>query len=174
MKQDTGSNLLTRTAWVALLLGAFLVFSAVLSPNAFGQNKTPKGNAFTTPSVSQVPLYTEYKGVKLGMTDQDVHAKLGQAMKVDESDFYVFSDKETAQIAYDVNRKVTAISVDYVEGIGAPDYRTVVGPDIDVRPDGSMYKIVHYDQLGFWVSYNRTGRNSPVTTVSVTIQKIIR
>lgn len=175
MKHDTKSNLLLRTVWMMLLSGALAVFASTLSPNALGQNaKSKVAKAFTTGSVTETPLYTEYKGVRLGMTDQEVHAKLGQALKVDESDFYIFSDKETAQIAYDANRKVTAISVDYVEGVGAPDYKTVVGPDIEVRPDGSMYKIVHYDQLGFWVSYNRTGRSSTVATVSITIQKIMR
>jgi hypothetical protein len=160
-----------RTVWMALLVGAIAVFSS----NALGQNTRSKGtNAFAPPNVNQAPLYSEYKGVQLGMTEQEVHAKLGQALKVENSDFYVFSDKETAQIAYDASHKVTAISVDYVEGIGAPDYKTVVGPNIEVRPDGSLYKIVHYDQLGFWVSYNRTGRNSPVATVSITIQKILR
>lgn len=162
------------TRRIAGLVGA-LALALALSPHAFGQNaKAKTATAFSARETAQQPLYSEYKGVRLGMTEQEVHAKLGQALKVDESDFYVFSDHETAQIAYDKDHKVNAISIDWSGGVGAPDYRTVVGPDIDVRPDGSMYKIVHYNQLGFWVSYNKTGNNTTVTTVSVTIQKMLR
>lgn len=113
---------------------------------------------------------TDYKGVRIGMTADEAHAKLGKGLKVDEQEFYVFSDRETAQLVFDDSNKVTGISVDYLGGVGAPDYRTVVGPDINVKPDGSMYKMVRYDNLGFWVSYNRTA-DSSVIMVSITIQK---
>jgi len=36
--------------------------------------------------------------------------------------------------------------------------------------NGSLYRSVRYERLGFWVSYNRM--SSPVTSVTVTIQKI--
>lgn len=158
---------------LAMLVIALLMFGTVLIAN--GQSPKTKGAKTFAPSeVAQQPLYSEYKGVRIGMTEQEVHAKLGQALKIDESDFYVFSDTETAQIAYDKNRKVSAISIDYVGGVGAPDYRTVVGNDIETRADGSLYKIVHYDRLGFWVSYNRTGRSATVSTVSITIQRILQ
>src|SRR5512141_236950 len=134
----------------ASLLSAVILMLA-LSAMTLGQSVKPKSaNAFGRTGAEQ-PLYTEYKGIRLGMLDQEVHAKLGQALKIDESDFYVFSDTETAQIAYDKAHKVMAISIDYVGGVGAPDYKTVVGNDIETRPDGSMYKLVRYEQLGFWV-----------------------
>lgn len=171
--KNISSNLLSRLARMALLVATFVIVSAICS-QAFGQAKTKNTNAFSASETAQQPLYSDYKGIRIGMTEQDVHAKLGQGMRVENSDFYLISDSETAQIAYDASGKVTAISVDYTGGIGAPDYKAVVGPDIEVRADGSMYKIVHYDQLGFWVSYNRTGRNSPVSTVSITIQKVLR
>jgi hypothetical protein len=111
--------------------------------------------------------------VRLGMTPAEVHTKLGQpGMRVDEQEFFVFNDRETAQIAYDKTNKVMSISVDYLGGVGAPDYKSVVGPDINVKPDGAMYKIVRYEQLGFWVSYNRTSNNS-VVMVSITIARFL-
>ena len=121
--------------------------------------------------LAQQPLYTEYKGVRLGMTADEVHAKLGNPMLKDaELDYYVFSDSETAQIAYDPNHKAKAISVDYSGGAGAPDFKNVVGTALDTRADGSQYKVVRYESLGFWVSYNRTA--GPVMIVTITIQKI--
>lgn len=83
---------------------------------------------------------------------------------------YVFSDKETAQIAYDSNCKVVCISIDYMGGDGAPDYRNVVGADIETKSNGSMYKLVGYEQSDFG-SRNRSANDS-VVIVTITIQKI--
>jgi len=81
----------------------------------------------------------------------------------------VFSEKETAQIVYDAAHKVVTISVDYLGGIGAPDYKAVVGGELERTANGSLYRIVRYESLGFWVSYNRT--IGLMATVTVTIQK---
>jgi outer membrane protein assembly factor BamE (lipoprotein component of BamABCDE complex) len=120
----------------------------------------------------QRPLYADYKGVRIGMTTEEVRAKLGKpTLPGDDQDYYIVSQTETVQIAYDAGHKAIAISVDFIEGIGAPDYKAVVGPDVQVQPDGSMHKLVFYESLGFWVSYNRSAGG--VTTVTITIQKII-
>ena len=122
--------------------------------------------------VAQQPLYTEFRGAKLGMTADEVREKLGNpVLKDEELDYFVFADNVTAQIAYDGAHKAKAISVDYPGGVGAPDYLAVVGSELDTRPDGSMFKLVRYESLGFWVSYNRTA--GPTAIVSITIQKIL-
>lgn len=119
----------------------------------------------------QQPLYTDYKGVRLGMTPDEVRAKLGTPVLKDaELDYFVLSDNLTAQIAYDAAHKVTTISVDFAGGLNAPDYRAVVGTELETKPDGSAFKMVRYEAQGFWVSYNRTA--APVVIVTVTIQKI--
>jgi hypothetical protein len=147
---------------VIALVGLFL--------NGYGQtgkSRAAKGEA----PVAQQPLFTEYKGVKLGMEAQAVRAKLGDpVLKDDAMDYYIFPDGVSAQIAYDTTHKAKTISVDYAAGTGAPDYLAVVGTELETRPDGSVYKIVRYESLGFWVSYNRTA--GPVITVTITIQKI--
>jgi hypothetical protein len=104
------------------------------------------------------------------MTTAEVRTKLGTPqLPGDDMDFYVFSDKEAAQIVYDTSHIVKTISVDYVGGIGAPDYKAVVGPDVEAGADGSLYKQMHYDSFGIWVIYNRgTG---DAATVTITIQK---
>jgi hypothetical protein len=132
-----------------------------------GQKARVTGTALTSP---EQPLFSEYKGIRLGMTTDEVRAKLGNpAMKADDQDYYMFSEIESVQFAYDAAHKVVTISIDYT-GAGAPDYRNVVGPSIDQLPDGSLYKLVRYEAQGFWVSYSRTaGTNA---TVTITIQKI--
>jgi len=119
----------------------------------------------------QRPLYREYRGVQLGMSTEEARAKLGApALKGDDQDFYIFSDHETAQIAYNAAHKVVTISIDYLEGQGAPDFRTVVGADLEVRPDGSTYKMVLFESERFWVSYNKNA--GAVPTVTITLQQL--
>jgi len=160
----------TNKCKLAILVLSFIAGTVIV----VGQTPQKGARGFAQPAPVQQPLFSEYKGVRIGMTEQDVHAKLGQGIKTADADFYVISDAETAQIAYDQSRKVSAISIDYAGGVGAPDYRTVVGNDIQTREDGSLYKMVHYENLGFWVSYNKTGPSSAVTTVSITIQKVMK
>jgi hypothetical protein len=120
-------------------------------------------------SVGQQPLFSEYKGIRLGMTTEAVRAKLGDpTQKASDQDYYVFSDTESAQFAYDATHKLVTISIDYTAN--APDYRNIIGPSIDEMTDGSLYKLVRYEAQKFWVSYNRTAGASPIVTI--TIQKI--
>ena len=121
--------------------------------------------------VAQQPLYTDFRGAKLGMTAEEVREKLGNPVLKDaELDYFVVSDTITAQVAYDVNHKAKTISVDYANGAGAPDYHAVVGSELTTRPDGSAYSMVRYESRGFWVSYSRTA--GTVLVVTITIQKI--
>jgi hypothetical protein len=153
-----------------LVLFALLVLLWTI--NANGQAaKEPARFSNTRSEQVQQPLYKEYRGIYLGMTSQEVRTKLGDpALKGEDQDFYVFSDKETAQIAYNNSHKVVTISIDYVGGVGAPDYRTVVGGELELAPNGSMYRMVRYQQERFWVSYNRS--NGPVPTVTITLQQM--
>jgi hypothetical protein len=122
-------------------------------------------------SVVQQPLYTDFRGAKLGMTAEEVREKLGTPVLKDaEMDYYVLSDTMTAQVVFDSAHKVRMISVDYANGAGAPDYRSIVGQELTSKPDGSAYAMIRYESKGFWVSYSRTA--GPVTVVTVTIQKI--
>jgi hypothetical protein len=139
----------------------------VLGIPANAQKQTSKVNKFAGPSEETKSLYTEYRGVRIGMTMQEARAKLGEAkFKDDALDFYVISENEITQIAYNAAHKVKTISTDYTNGVGAPDYLSVVGAELLQRTDGSLYQVVRYEKEGFWVSYNK----SPGGTVTVTIQ----
>lgn len=154
---------------LALAVG-FMVL--ILSGTVYAQ-ATKKGNAYSVPAANE-PLYSDYKGVRVGMTAEEVHKKLGEpSQRVDDQEFYIVSDKETVQICYDKSLTVCTISIDYLGAAsGAPDYKAIVGDHIDIRPDGSMWELVRYEKAGFWVSYNRTAGASPTTTV--TIQKMTK
>ena len=112
--------------------------------------------------------YKEYRGIRLGMTAAETRAKLGEpAMKSDEQDFYVLSANETAQIVYNTAQKVVTISTDYTAGVGAPDYRSIVGEGLLQRPDGSLFRMVMNDAERFWVSYNKSATVVPIVTITI-------
>ena len=156
---------MTNYARGVLLALATILTVLLVGPMAYGQ----RGAATNLPPTQQ-PLFSEYKGVRLGMTAAEVRAKLGApTLKADDQDYYVISQNESAQFAYDQAQKVVTISIDYT-GPGSPDYRKVVGASIDEKADGALYKMVRYEAQRFWVSYSRTSGTSP--TVTITIQKM--
>ncbi len=120
----------------------------------------------------EAAAFQDYRGIQLGMLADEVRKKLGQPKgKGDDQDFYMFGDTETAQIVYDKTHKVITISADFLNaGPTIPTAKQVFGADVDAKGDGSVYKMVRFPKAGYWLSYNRTGGNSPLTTV--TLQKI--
>lgn len=155
----------TRAVYAALLTMTLILLTAVC---AFAQRSRPGAAPLT--SVQPQPLFSEYKGIRLGITSREVRAKLGEpTLKAEDQDYYLFSDVESAQIAYDQTQKVVTISIDY-SGREAPDPRNIVGTAIEASQDGSLYKLVRYQAQRFWVSYSRTSGASPIVTI--TIQKM--
>lgn len=120
---------------------------------------------------SNKPHFSEYKGVKIGTSAADARQKLGkpeQENNVQET--FTFSDKENVRIFYD-EEKVTAIIVTYMgKSSGAPTPESVLGEKVEVKPDGSVYKMVQYPRAGFWVAYSHIPGDEPLTMI--TIQKM--
>lgn len=149
---------------VRLLLILFAAFflTATASIPSLGQRQR----------ISDEPLFSEFKGVRLGMPADEARKKLGSPRdKADDQDFYIFNDTQAVQVYYDKAKTVTAISIDFMSGateIPAP--KDVIGGEPDTKADGSAYKMVRYPKQGYWVSYSRTAGASP--TITVTIQKI--
>lgn len=129
----------------------------------------------TTPGAGKDdgPVFHEYRGIQIGWLADDVRKKLGNpAVKSDEQDYFLFGEKERAQILYDKKTgMVTTISVDF--NSDAPDVITpqqVFGGDVETKADGSKHKLVRYPKAGFWVSYSRTAGDTPIITI--TLQKM--
>jgi hypothetical protein len=159
--------------WVkfACLLSAFILM-VVMGANAQTRRAAASSVPATNPD-EDAGVYKEYRGIQLGMTADEVRKKLGTPRdKSDEQDFYMFGENETAQIVYDrTSHKVTTISADFLNiGDTVPTAKTVFGGDVEAKPDGSIYKMVRFTKAGYWVSFNRTSGNAPLTTV--TLQKI--
>ncbi len=97
----------------AVLLGASFALATL---PAAAQEQMP------TPTPVSEPLYKEYKGVSLGMSVEEARRALGEPKsKGTRQDFFVFSEKEMAQVFYR-DGKVSALSVNYIgEDSGAPE-----------------------------------------------------
>jgi hypothetical protein len=164
---------LSRASNVLLIERASLVLVSLLMMGltmAQTARNRPAGGA----GAEGEPAFHEYRGIEIGSLADDVRKKLGSpADKGEEQDFYIFGDKETAQVLYDkTTHQVTAISVDFMNGAtGVITPQQVFGADIEAKPDGSKYKLVRYPKVGYWISYSRTAGDTPIVTV--TIQRFV-
>lgn len=147
----------------------------LLAITLFLANAAAAQTTRTTPGAGKDdgPVFQEYRGVQIGWLADDVRKKLGDpAAKGDEQDYFVFGEKERAQILYDKKtRMVTTISVDF--NSDAPAVITpqqVFGADIESKADGSKHRLVRYPKAGYWVSYSRTAGDTPIITI--TLQKM--
>jgi len=122
-----------------------------------------------TPVPEAKPLFTDFKGVTIGMSADDARAKLGKAHDTsDLQDFYTFSAEETVQIVFDDDKTVKAIAATWVgTKVKAPEPKDVFGVDVEAKPDGSINKMVKYPKLGYWISYIRTEGSDPMIMVTV-------
>jgi hypothetical protein len=165
-------------------LAAFVIILAVVllsTITGVGQTNTVSQTESRTTVVQDEkpaalqPVFTEYKGVAIGMTADEVRDKIDNKPKLEDKDgfYYVFSDNEAMQIVLDENKKVKVISIIYSgENSNTPTYEAVFGKEVPLEPgtDGRVYNLVRYPQSGFWVAYSKGAGENP--TVTVTIQKL--
>jgi hypothetical protein len=171
LRQDGVRLLLAPALFAVALLCAPPSASAQDSGQTTGDAATPAATVATTPTQDE-PLYHDYKGVKLGMSADDVRKKLGRPKDAGkEQDFFVFSDRERARVYYDDKGKASAIIVTYIgKSSSAPTPEAILGAALDAKADGSMYRLVQYPKSGYWVAYSRTAGDEPLTMV--TMQKM--
>ena len=141
------------------------IIFCLLAFNAFAQ-KTDKNK--------NLPLWQSYREISIGTTAAQVTEKLGKPKSEDDQGFfYIFSETETAQFLLDENKKVKTISVIYsAEHATPPAFADVFGQSAkaEPKPDGSIFKMVRFEDAGYWVSYNRMAGEKAM--VIVMIQKL--
>ena len=118
------------------------------------------------------PTFKNYKGVRIGMSADEVAEKLGEPAVEDKTEqVFLISDFEMVQVLYDKAGGVNAVSITYsARHPNPPTALAVLGEDVAAEADGRIYKLVRYPQLGYWVAYSRTAGEAPV--VSVTMNKM--
>ena len=158
----------------ALALLFFLGFSASGLGQEVSGLQTPSNQSSLNKAASSPPkpITTFYKEVKIGISAEEVRELLGKAKIDDKDGFFYETDTEMVQIRLDENGKVRLVSVTYENRAPkAPRYSDIFGEEpTNTKPDGSVYRLVRYPEVGYWVAYSRTGGNEPTTTV--TMQKL--
>lgn len=162
-------------ALMAVLIAALLIavpLTAAQSPDTTQIAQTTAGNKSAASAMELQPVFSEYRGIKIGMNADEVRNRIdGLKDKGEKQDFFVLSDTESAQVFYDKDGKVRAISIDYLgKGSDPPMPVEVLGEEIQAKSDGSMYGLKRYPSAGFWIAYNRTAGDDP--TVTITMQKV--
>lgn len=154
-----------QTNFLVRIIAILSVFFCVFTFNTYAQ-KTDKNK--------NLPAWQSYREISIGTTADQVTEKLGKAKSEDDQGFfYIFSDTETAQFLLDENKKVKTISVIYsAEHNTPPTFADVFGQSAkaEAKPDGSIYKMVRFEDAGYWVSYNRLAGEKAM--VIVMIQKL--
>ncbi|MBK9165019.1 MAG: hypothetical protein IPM21_14140 [Acidobacteria bacterium] len=151
-----------------------LIFSFLLSASVvcFGGVVPVSAGIIANFEARQDPVYTAYRGVKIGMSTAEARGVLGDPKeKFDTEDIFQPADGEEARVLYDEGGKVHAISVMYTGDISkAPAPKVVVGENVPAREDGGMFKRVEYEKLGFWISYAKVAGDNPM--IIITMQAI--
>lgn len=154
-----------------LALTSTLIVLSVTAMQAQAQLSSSTKPAQSAPTTLQpTPVFTDYKGIKIGLPASDVRTNLEKYLKSkgDLQDVLVVSDNESAQVFYDEKGKVRAVSIDYLTKNGnAPTPAQVLGKEIQPRADGSVYALERYPELGYWISYNRTSGENPLVTITM-------
>ena len=155
---------------VSLVLGA----STRIQGGVFTVNiNTPSGQEKVAGTDAATgPVFKDYKGVRIGMSADEVAEKLGEAaVKDDNEGVFLISDFEMVQVLYDKAGRVSALSITYsAEHTNPPTPLAILGEDVAADADGRIYKLIRYPESGYWVAYSRTAGTAPV--VSVTINKM--
>ena len=168
LKFVVGSTL--SAAMVIIFMVSFAAAQTISSPAAQEEVATATTSKTSSAKTPSTPVFTDYRGVTIGMSVDEVRAKLDRLNKGKAQDFLVLSERESAQIYYNPEGKVIAISIDYLDGSNAPAPNAVLGVALEAKADGSMYQLNRYPDQGYWVSYNRTAGEKPIVTI--TMQKM--
>jgi hypothetical protein len=160
--------------YIAVSLAVLALFSLANAQTRVPRTATPGAQAALPAAQVLEPVLREYRGVQIGMSQEQARQRLGTPGDVsDRQDFYAFSGVESAQVFFDAQKRVMAVSVNYLgEQSGAPAPEKVFGTPVPATPDGSIYKMIRYEHAGYFVVYSRSGGDAP-PLVTVTMQKII-
>ena len=161
-------------SFALLTLAALALLSAASAQTEVRRPQPSAGpTAFPAAQLPE-PIYREYRGVQIGMSKDHVRQKLGTPGDVtDRQDFFNLSGVESAQVFYDAQGRVMAVSVNYLgEGSGAPPPEKIFGAAVEATADGSIHKLIRYERAGYLVIYSRTGGDAP-PLVTVTMQKLV-
>lgn len=158
-----------RTTLSLALIVSAIVAGFVSSPST----SATRYYEIPTPSPDK-SLFSEYRGVKIGMAIADARAKIGNSKEKTQSDSqdqYIFSDNESALLYFDASKNVNAIMITFQGDVTkAPTAKDVFGNDVVPNAEGTIFKMERYPKAGYWISYTRTSGADAM--VNIAMQKM--
>jgi hypothetical protein len=179
MKQRSLQETSKRLANLSYLVGAVLSILFICCGNIIAQTSEPNSEhaAYVKNAPPQqavvAPVLKEYRNVKIGEPAETLRELWGKPkMEYPDGLLYEPSDSETIQIAIGPDKKITAISITFADGKGAPSFADVFGTAAvpERRENGSVYKLVRYPDAGYWVAYYAGPPDK--ADVTLTMQKL--
>jgi hypothetical protein len=115
------------------------------------------------------PLYSEFKGVKIGTPREEARKLLGSPQEKDkQQDFFVLSDRQRVRVYYDDKGAASAVIATYIgKSADAPTPKDILGAEPEQKQDGSVYQLVRYPEAGYWIAYSRTAGDEPMTIITM-------
>jgi hypothetical protein len=153
-----------------LLLVAPVFAQAPESNVAQAQAKQTTDVARTTEEMPATPepitVMRDYRGVRLGMTTEEVRAVMGDPARKDQTwDEFKLSKGDLMTVHYD-NGMVKAVQLYFTDADRAPEFVEVVGDiELTMKDNGARFarRVVQGEK--FWVSMYQSG-DKEITTVS--------
>jgi len=155
--------------WKTLIIACSLSFIFATITVAGETCRTTSNMGPTTLPTPERPLFTAYRGVEIGTPANDARKKLGSTDEhSDVQETFKISDNESADLYYDSDRNVRAISVTFTGKLdNAPTPKAMFGENAEQKPDGGAFKRELYPKAGFWVSYTLIAGDEPMVIIAM-------
>jgi hypothetical protein len=156
---------MNRLVKVVLILAAISGFT--LCAQSVRSDWTSYRSATQDPPPASVKVMREYKGVKLGLTREQVHTALGKPANTNENmDDYKLTGEDTMTVHYEKG-EVKAIQLSFLDPKNAPAWKDVVGETAEITQldNGGKHSRTMISEEKFWVSIyqNKDGSNTQIT-----------
>lgn len=123
------------------------------------------------PANGSLKVMREYKGVKLGLSRDQVHTALGKPETTsDNLEDYHLSGDDSLTVHFE-NGEVKAITISFLEAKNAPAMKEVVGetPEISQLENGATLARTNVTGEKFWVSYYKS-KDGSTTRITISHQ----
>jgi hypothetical protein len=156
---------MNRLVKVALIFAAISGFA--LCAQSVRSDWTSYQSATQDPPPTPVKVMREFKGIKLGLTREQVHTALGKPENTGENmENYKLTGEDTMTVHYEKS-EVKAIQLSFLDPKNVPAWKDVVGETAEVTQldNGAKHARTMISEEKFWVSIyqSKDGSNTQIT-----------
>lgn len=155
---------------MSAVLLALMLFSA---PALLAQTPdTPQANGSSSEEAAEapnaLPVMSEYRNVKLGMSREQVSSAMGKAKQKGEGwEEFDLDNGNLMTVRYDDKGVVKTVQLYFSDSSQAPSWTEVVGnAEIEERPDGSKFARAVAPGENYWVTMFQS-KSGAVTTITL-------